>query len=389
VPWKETRIMDERMRFILAVEEEEKKGATQFFARLCASFGIKRATGYKWVARFNEGGASKLADRPRTPGSCPHATPPEVVDCIVALRKERPYDGPKKLRALLLEREPKLVIPAASTIGDILDDNGLIRPRRKRLRVPPSSTPLSHAAQPNDLWCTDYKGDFRLGDGSRCYPLTISDAASRYAIKIESLPNTSDALAWPQFERAFREFGVPLRIRSDNGAPFATKTIGGLSKLSVRWIRLGITPERIEPGHPEQNGREERLHLTMKQQVAPQANLVEQQRAYDRFRHDYNDVRPHEALGQTPPARRYEPSWRPMPSKLLTPEYEAEVVPRLVNAHGQVSWKGERLTITALLESQPVGFKPVHDDEWQVFYGPVLLGWVARRNGKPCLRALP
>ena len=389
MPWKETRIMDERMRFILAVEEEEKKGSTRFFTRLCASFGIKRATGYKWVERFNQGGVAALADRARVAASCPHATPPEVIDKIVALRKERPHEGPKKLLALLREREPELAVPSTSTIGDILDRNGLVRPRRRRLRVPASSAPLAHALSPNDLWCTDYKGDFRLGDRSQCYPLTITDAFSRYAIKLEALPNTSDELAWPHFERAFREFGLPLRMRSDNGPPFATKTVGGLSKLSIRWIRLGIFPERIDPGHPEQNGRQERLHLTMKQQVAPQATSVEQQRAYDRFLHDYNDVRPHEALGQTPPARRYEPSWRPMPSKLPTPEYEPELVPRLVNEKGVVSWKGERLLITRLLASQPVGFKPVHDDEWQVFYGPVLLGWVSRRNEKLCLKPLP
>ena len=386
MPWKETRIMDERWRFILAVEEEEKKGSKRFFSRLCGSFGIKRATGYKWVARYNAGGKDALVDRPRIANSCPHATPAEIVDRIVALRKERPHEGPKKLRALLLEREPTLSVPSASTIGEILDHNGLIRPRPTRLRVPPSSTPLSHAGQPNDLWCTDYKGDFRLGDGLRCYPLTITDAFSRYAIKVEALPNTREELAWPHFERAFREFGLPLRIRSDNGPPFATKTIGGLSKLSIRWIRLGITPERIEPGHPEQNGRLERLHLTMKQQVLPRTTLVEQQRAYDRFRHDYNDVRPHEALNQTPPARHYQASWRPMPSALLTPEYEAEVVQRVVAPNGCVSWKGECLQVTRLLASQPVGFKPVDEDEWQVFYGPVLLGWVRLRQGKPCLR---
>jgi putative transposase len=388
VPWKETRIVDERESFILAVDEEQKKGSTQYFARLCASFGIRRATGYKWVERFNEGGFAALADRPRGAGTHPNATAAEVIDRIVALRKERPHDGPKKLRALLLEREPTLEVPAASTIGDILERHGLIRPRRRRLRVPVSTTPLSLAQGPNDLWCTDYKGDFRLGDRSRCYPLTILDAASRYALRIEVLSSTREELAWPHFERAFREFGLPARIRSDNGAPFATQTVGGLSLLSIRWIRLGIVHERIDPGHPEQNGREERFHLTMKQQVAVEATSVDQQRAYDRFRHDYNDVRPHEALGQRPPSSIYEPSWRPMPSVLPTPEYGPEMVVRRVNDKGLVSWKGEMLRTTPLLASQPVGFKPLDDDQWEVFYGHASLGYVHRRDGQLALRSV-
>jgi putative transposase len=388
VPWKETRIMDERMRLILAVKEEEERGSTNYFSRLCASFGVKRATGYKWVARFNELGPAGLEDRERAANTCPHATPPEVVDRIVTLRKEHPYYGPKKLRALLLEREPELVIPAASTIGDILDRNGLIRPRPKRLHVAPTGGPLSHAVAANDLWCTDYKGDFLLGDGTRCYGLTLGDAVARYLIKVEGLPSTREALARPHFEMAFREFGLPWRMRSDNGPPFATVGIGGLSALSIWWIRLGITPERIEPGHPEQNGRQERLHQTLKKETSVKHTMIEQQREFDRFRHHYNDVRPHEALGQTPPARHYEPSRRPMPAKLLTPEYEAGVETRLVRANGYVSWKGVDLRVTTLLASQPVGFKLVDNDEWEMSYGPSLLGYVLLRNGKLRLEAL-
>jgi len=282
-------------------------------------------------------------------------------------------------------------VPAASTIGDILDRNGLIRPRRKRLRVPRSASPLSHAVAANDLWCVDYKGDFPLDDGSRCYPLTITDAVSRYLIKCEGLPSTRDVLARPHFERAFREFGLPWRMRSDNGVPFATKTIGGLSSLSIWWIQLGITPERIEPGQPQQNGRHERMHLTLKQQTAcpPKPTLIEQQREFDRFRHDYNDVRPHEALDQTPPARHYEPSSRSMPDVLRCPEYETGIEIRRVAPNGYLSWKGELMRVTRLLASQPVGLKLVDDDEWELLYGPVLLGYILVRDGKPRIEPLP
>src|SRR5580693_546430 len=236
MPWKETRVMDERMGFIAAVLQQERGGN---FTQLCERFGISRETGYKWVERYRQQGPEGLRDRKPVPASCPHRTPDAVESRVVELRKQWPSYGPKKLRAMLRERAPELAVPAASTIGDILERNGLIRPRRVRLRVPPSSSPLAHAQQPNDVWCVDFKGHFALGDGSRCYPLTITDAASRYLIKCESVGQPDEAHRRPHFERAFREFGVPGRIRSDNGPPFATKTLGGLSRLSVWWVQLG------------------------------------------------------------------------------------------------------------------------------------------------------
>ena len=381
MPWKETCAMDQRVRFIAAVQEDPRGNFTQ----LCARFGISRAVGYKWVARYRELGPTGLQEQPRAPHSCPHRTADALVDLVVALRKERPFDGPKKLRVKLLERHPELVIPAASTIGDILDRHGLIRPRTPRLRVPPSSSPLSHAAEPNDVWCVDFKGHFALDDGSRCHPLTITDAASRYLIKCEGLQRPTDVLARVHFELAFREFGLPWRIRSDNGAPFATRAIGGLSALSIWWIQLGIVPERIEPGQPQQNGRHERFHLTLKQQTAspPRATFADQQRAFDLFRHDYNDERPHEALGQVPPARVYAPSLRPMPDKPRAPEYGDGFAVRWANNSGWVSWRGTWLRVAGLLRGQPVGFKQIDEDEWELFYGPVLLGYVLIRNGAP------
>jgi transposase InsO family protein len=269
VPWKEIRPVDERIRFIAAVEEDPRGN----FAQLCRRFGIHRSKGYKWLERYRRDGPGGLSDRKPVARTCPHRTPDEVVDRIVAVRKEHPYDGPRKLRVRLLKREPELQLPAASTIGEILDRYGLIRPRRARLRVPPHPSPLEPCQEPNDVWCVDFKGHFGLGDGDRCYPLTLTDGASRYLIKCEALAVPSEAPVRKHFELAFREFGLPTRIRSDNGAPFATKAIG----------------------------------------APPYATLADQQRAFDRFRHDYNQERPHEALGQTPPSAHYEPSLRTMP----------------------------------------------------------------------------
>jgi transposase InsO family protein len=378
MPWKETRVVEERMKFIVAVQEDPRGN----FASLCRRFGISRGKGYKWVARFRERGPEGLKDQPPVARRHPNQTPDAVVDAIVALRKERPHEGPKKLRALLRERQPTWEVPAVSTIGEVLDRYGLIRPRRVRLRVPPSSSPLAHAGEPNDVWCTDFKGDFRLGTGERCYPLTLTDAASRYLLKCEGLSRPTDLLAQPHFDRAFREFGLPKRIRSDNGAPFASKAVGGLSKLSVWWIRLGITPERIEPGKPQQNGRHERMHQTLKQHTAspPHATMADQQRAMDLFRCDYNEVRPHEALGLTPPARHYAPSHRPMPATLLDPVYPDEFEVRRVAPNGYVSWCGLSLRLSKLLVAQPVGFRATDEDEWELHYGPLVLGWVLRRG---------
>jgi transposase InsO family protein len=380
VPWKEIRPVDDRVRFIAAVQEDPKGN----FAELCRRFGIHRSKGYKWLQRYNELGPAGLEDRKPIPGHCPHATSDALVDRLVALRKEHPYEGPRKLRARLLRREPGLDLPAASTIGAILDRHGLIRPRRARIRVPAHPSPLEPCASPNDLWCVDFKGHFAVGDGTRCHPLTVSDGASRYLIRCEALTEPKEDPVRRHFELAFREFGLPERIRSDNGAPFATKAIGGLSRLSVWWIQLGILPERIEPGHPEQNGRHERMHRTLKQSVAspPQPTMADQQRSFDRFRRDYNEERPHEALGQTPPAAHYEPSLRTMPEKPREPSYAADVTVRRVSPTGGLSWLGQLVRIGRILASQPMGLRQTDEDEWELFYGPLLVGYLLRRNGQ-------
>jgi transposase InsO family protein len=278
-----------------------------------------------------------------------------------------------------------------STFGDILKRHGLIRPRRRRVRVMPAKQPFADCVGPNDTWCIDFKGHFRLGDGTRCYPLTITDAHSRYCIKIEALDITDTAAVRRVLEQAFAEFGLPRRIRSDNGPPFASLAAGGLSALSIWWLQLGITHERIEPGKPQQNGRLERFHRTLKQEVCnqPKHTLAAQQRAFDVFRHEYNDQRPHEALGQTPPARHYEPSLRPYPIELTTPSYTDEHQTRWTGLKGDFSWRARKVFVHSALVKQPVGIRQISEHAYEVFYGRVLLGHLDDRDSKPGLRRPP
>jgi putative transposase len=378
VPWKETCIVDQRFEFIAAVKADPRGN----FTRLCERFGISRPTGYALLARYRERGLEGLENRLPRAQECPHRTEAKVEDLVVAMRKKHSDEGPKKLVERLAIAHPGVRWPAPSTIGEILKRRGLIRPRRARLRVPMYPSPLEPCAEPNDVWCTDFKGHFQLGDRSRCHPLTITDGASRYLICCEALTAERTELARPHFERAFAEFGLPARIRSDNGPPFATKSVGGLSALSVWWIQHGIVPERIEPGQPQQNGRHERFHRTLKERTTkpPAQTMAEQQRAFDYFRRDYNDARPHEALGQKPPASMYEPSWRAFrPAR--APEYGEGFDVRRVNHTGVISFRGNLLFVSQLLTGQPVGLRSIDDDEWEMHYGPLLIGHVLIRKG--------
>ena len=387
MPWKETSVVDERMRFIVCYNEREVT-----FSRLCEQFGISRKTGYKWLARYEQLGVEGLLARRCVAKHCPHATAVPMVQRVIELRKEHPTWGPKKLKARL---ESMMIpgVPAASTIGTLLKTHGLIRPRRRRVYGPVRPNALAAASVANDTWCVDFKGDIVLGDRTRCYPLTVTDQVSRYVLKCEALTRRSEPVVRKQLERAFCEYGLPLRIRSDNGTPFGSTSLGGLSALSVSWIQLGITPELIEPGHPEQNGRHERMHRTLKQETAcpPQPDLVRQQQAFDRFRHIFNDVRPHEALGQKPPVTHYSTSPRPMPSKPQAPQYPDELQVRRLNHQGVLRFKGQRVHVTRLLANQPVGIETIenHQDEpvtWQLYYGPVLLADLTFRDKQLTLR---
>lgn len=381
MPWKETCPMDQRLQFIAALRDSDDS-----FAELCRRFGISRKTGYKWAGRYDELGPAGLVDEPRTSQRHPHATAVTLVAAIVLARKEHPTWGPKKLRAWLAERQPDVTWPAPSTVGDMLKRHGLIRPRRHRARVPPAPGPLDPCLRPNDVWCADFKGHFALGDGTRCHPLTITDGCSRYLVRCEALSSPTGAPVQQRFEQAFREFGLPRKLRTDNGPPFASMSVGGLSALSIWWIKLGIEPERIEPGQPQQNGRHERMHRTLKDEATKPAEttLSEQQCTFDRFRREYNEERPHEALGQIPPARCYDISTRRYPIALRSPGYEDMEV-RYVNLDGAIKWRGDIVRVTRLLAGEPVGLRQVDNTRWQAFYGPVALGVLDERDDEPRL----
>ncbi len=348
---------------------------------LCRRFGISRKTGYKWIERFLSGG--ELADRSRRPQHSPRAVATAIEDAIVAARRERPTWGPEKLRTTLLKAYPGTALPSVSTFALIFQRNGLVIPRRRRRRVPRASTPLAHATAPNALWCIDFKGDFLVGR-RRCYPLTGTDAYSRYLLACVALRNTRASGVRRALEQIFRTFGLPTAIRSDNGPPFASvHGPGGLSELSAWWQKLGIRHERIAPGQPQQNGRHERFHLTLKRDVALGGpSLRQQQRAFDRFRHDFNTVRPHAALGQRPPADFYEPSATPLPDPswgrdFAYPEH-CEVV--RVRRTGRLRWNAHTVFVSTVLRHQLLGLAWSERGYWSVYFGTQLIGHLTRKK---------
>jgi transposase InsO family protein len=345
-------------------------------SELCRRYGISRKTGYKWAQRFVESETPDFSDRSRRPRSCPHRTASSVEWELLQLREQHPSWGPRKLLAWLESRRPGVDWPAASTVSDILKRNGLVRARRYSQRPPamPVSA-LQVPSAPNDLWTSDFKGQFRLGDRQECYPLTVADAVSRYVVGLKGLRSVAGAGVHQVFERLFREHGLPSAIRTDNGSPFASTSLGRLSRLSVWWLKLGIRLERIAPGHPEQNGSHERMHRTLKAETArpPAANALVQQARFDEFRRIYNEERPHEALGQKPPASRYEASPRPYPERLSEPQYPGHYEVRSVRADGCVKWRGERLFVSEALTGERIGLEEVEDGIWSVSFGTVLL----------------
>src|ERR1700679_1071143 len=308
MPWKESSVMDERMRFVIRLNDGES------MASLCREFGISRKTGYKIFERYEQCGLEGLSDRARRPFRYANQLPEQVEAAIVSAKKEKPHWGARKIRGRLLGRLPHaLKVPASSTIHAVLDRNGLVT-RAVRPRTRAEGTPLSDGLGPNDLWCTDYRGEFQLADKRYCYPLTVTDHASRYLLLCEAMESSRTELAFRAFERLFQERGLPQALRSDNGVPFASpNSLFNLSKLSVWWLRLGISIERIKPGHPQQNGRHERMHLTLKKEATRPAgaNLLQQQAKFDAFIEEFNHERPHEALDMKCPGELYSSSCRP------------------------------------------------------------------------------
>jgi transposase InsO family protein len=364
MPWKASSVVDERTRFVL----EYERGLCSM-AELCRRHGVSRETGYVWTKRYESEGLEGLYDRSRAPLRPGNQTPAEIEAAVLELRREHMRWGPRKLKWMLEQAEPEVAWPAASTIGEMLGREGLAMARKKRRRVPPYTQPFASASEPNRVWCVDFKGWFRTQDGQRIDPLTVTDAHSRYLLRCQTVEKTDTERVQAIFEAAFGEYGMPEAIRSDNGAPFAARTPGGLSRLSLWWMKLGIRPERIAAGHPEQNGRHERMHRTLKQETAsPSAATARaQQRAFDRFRREYNEVRPHEALGMQTPASVYVSSPRIYPGRAREPEYDSSMRVRRIQQQGQFRWKSERVFLTTVLQGERVGLL-ASDDRYFVVY---------------------
>ena len=375
MPWKETSAMDQRIQLIadwLSGDYGKRE--------LCRIYGISRPTADKWIGRYDEHGPEGLEERRRAPHHRPNQTTEELRTLIVQTKLRRQKWGPKKVLDWLRQHRPELKWPADSTGGEILKRAGLVQPRHRRHRVPPYNEPFGVCSAPNQSWSADFKGDFLLGNGRRCYPLTISDNFSRYLLLCRALARPSQEQVQPWFEWVFRQAGLPEVIRTDNGAPFASLALGGLSQLSKWWIKLGIKPERIQPGKPSQNGRHERMHRTLKDAVAPQSNLHEQQRHYDPFQEEYNWERSHEALGRKTPGSVHCTSLRSYPAKLPEVQYESGVTVRKVRHNGEIKWRGELLYVSTVLAKEPVGLKPIDEGKSELRYSFHLLGILDERN---------
>lgn len=373
-----TCAVEERMRFVMAVEERQES-----FAAICRRFGVSRKSGYKWLERYEEAGVAGLSDRSRAPHHHPHGIAADVFDRCLEVRRAHPSWGPLKVRAYLRRRYPSKDWPVASTIGSLFDREGLTVKRKVRRRSPPSSAPFAHCGAANEVWCIDFKGWFVTGDGSRCEPLTLTDAYSRYLLRCQALKRTDTDHVWPVLDAAFREFGLPVYLRSDNGSPFASIGAGGLSRLSVRLIKAGVTPQRIEPGKPQQNGRHERMHLTLLQDTAspPARTLREQIKRLQAFQRLYNEERPHQALDDDTPADRYDASPRRYDGVLREPGYGADHRVRRVRHNGEIKWNGSTIYINEALAGEPVGL--VEDEgSWIVSYAQIHLGVIPHRGDR-------
>ena len=353
------------MRFVL---EQERNLHTM--TELCEMYDITRETGYYWLRRYRQGGLEALQDRDRTPRQHPNQTPEKIEEAVLDLRREHMSWGPRKLKRVLEREQPEQRWPAASTIGGMVAREGLVISRKKRRRAPPYTEPFAAADTPNRVWCADFKGWFRTADGARIDPLTITDACSRYLVRCQRVEKTNYERVRAIFESAFRECGMPGAIRTDNGAPFASRAVAGLSRLAVWWMKLGIVPERIAAGHPEQNGRHERMHRTLKQETAspPAANGRAQQRAFDRFRREYNEQRPHEALNMETPGAVYARSSREYPARVPEPEYGSAFQVRRVGKRGVFSWKHEHVFVSETLIGESIGLLPIDDRFYTVSF---------------------
>jgi putative transposase len=370
MPWKECHIVDERIRFVARLLDGEQ------MAGLCEEFGISRKTGYKIYDRYKEHGAEAFTDRSRRPYRQANQLPQAIEAQIVRLKREYPSWGAPKIRERLRRKYPDLRCPAISTVHAVLDRKGLVE-RRARRRYKARGTALSRPLQPNELWCADFKGEFMLADRRYCFPLTITDFATRYLICCEALASTKERTAFTVFERAFKDLGLPAAIRTDNGIPFACgNALYGLTRLSVWWLRLGIALERIKPGHPEQNGRHERMHLTLKREATKPAspNFLQQQARFDAFLTRYNDERPHHALDMRVPADDYQPSPRPYHG-LGELEYPLHDWTAVVTTCGRICYEKRKVNLSTVFAGQKVGVAQVSEHIWLVSFMDYDLGY--------------
>jgi len=374
--WKVVDVEDQRVRFI---GEWLSGGCTK--RSLCRRYGISRPTGDKWIGRYRAEGLDGLKDRSRVPHHHPKAVASSYRERIVDTKLRFQDFGPKKVMDWLRRAYPQERWPADSTAGEILRREGLVRPRVYRRHMAAYSEPFASCRGSNTHWSADFKGDFELGCGRRCYPLTISDNYSRYVLACRALTKTPYGVVRPWFEWVFREYGLPEAIRTDNGPPFASLALGGLSRLSVWWIQLGIRPERIRPGRPSQNGRHERMHRTLSSGVRPiQRTVLEQQRQFDRWREIFNWQRSHEALGRRIPGEVYQASPRAYPARWSKIEYDRDVTVRHVRHNGEIRWGGELIYIAQVLAQEPIGLRKVADDRWEIRYSFHLLGYLDERT---------
>jgi len=377
MPWSETTAMEQKVQFI-----RDWRAGRRTVSELCALYGISRKTGYKWAERYVEEGPDGLLERSHAAREMHNKTPPEVEQALLQMRLRHPSWGAKKLLHTVGVQQPQLQLPGRSTVCDILSRNGLIAKRPRRRTIGHPGRPGSSIVLPNDCWSADFKGQFRTGDGLYCYPLTVTDNYSRYLLECQALPGTLLEPSRAVFTRLFKEYGLPRRIRTDNGVPFASATLGRLSRLSAWWVKLGVLPEFIEPGKPQQNGRHERMHRTLKDETTkpPAANSRAQQRKFNAFRREYNDERPHEALDMRTPAQLYQSSPRPMPDKLLPLEYPDRCEVRYVSANGGIRWRKQWVNVTSAVIGEYVGLEEIDDGLWDVYFGAMKLGRLHERH---------
>lgn len=377
--WKQTDAMHERHTFIA-----DYQSGLYSITELAERYSISRKTAHKWINRFEAEGSDGLCERSRAPKSCPHRTDQQLGELFVQLRRAHPSWGSRKLREVLRRKHPALVLPAASTIDTILARHRLLEPRRRQRRrmSHPGSAPLQ-AECANAVWCIDFKGEFRLGNGAYCYPLTITDAYSRYILCCDALANTGHGDTQRRMQRVFQEYGLPAAIRSDNGVPFTSQALGGLSRLNVWWMKLGIIHQRIRPAHPQENGRHERMHRTLKAETTrpPAQTIGAQQRRFSQWRRQFNQDRPHQAIAYACPARLYLPSLQRYPSRLPEPQYDSHCEVRRVSTAGAIRFANTQIFLSSVLAGEHIGLEEIDDGIWNVLFFDHVLGRLDQPSG--------